>query len=181
MKRVAYDADTQRYTFQDHFTGTLYRSEPGNVYGTLTPVSCDDNNVHGARPNAFASTGEYHGDPIRRHIELAPRMTPIPTTLHLGAPSEVCTKVLVPIRLFTSIRLRPKLLKFMQSPRVIGMPALHSLSSQLNLLTQSNRSCQGTGKAVCQFKRELIRRVSSFLSHHLPTNVTPKIRPQPHI
>ncbi|KIK61403.1 hypothetical protein GYMLUDRAFT_132902, partial [Collybiopsis luxurians FD-317 M1] len=38
FQRVAYDADTQRYTFKDR-EGTLYQSAPGESYGKLTPVS----------------------------------------------------------------------------------------------------------------------------------------------
>ncbi|KAF5348853.1 hypothetical protein D9756_009704 [Leucocoprinus leucothites] len=56
MKRIGYDADTQCYTFQDRYTGALYRSEPGNVYGTLTPVNPSESNARTVRPNAFAST-----------------------------------------------------------------------------------------------------------------------------
>jgi hypothetical protein len=35
MTRVGYDADTERYTFQDA-NGYLYESAPGNRYGNLT-------------------------------------------------------------------------------------------------------------------------------------------------
>jgi hypothetical protein len=41
MKRIGYDADTQRYTFRSA-TGELYHSEPGSRYGPLTPVAQDD-------------------------------------------------------------------------------------------------------------------------------------------
>jgi len=53
MKRVGYDSDTRRYTFQDR-TGVLYQSEPGNAYGTLTPVhEAMERSIQKARPNAF--------------------------------------------------------------------------------------------------------------------------------
>lgn len=57
MKRVGYDADTSRYTFQDR-TGALYESEPGNRFGVLTPVQGRENNIRRARPNAFEPSGE---------------------------------------------------------------------------------------------------------------------------
>ncbi|KAF9224467.1 hypothetical protein BS17DRAFT_808178 [Gyrodon lividus] len=38
MKRIAYDADTQRYAFRDR-SGQLFQSAPGEEYGILTPVS----------------------------------------------------------------------------------------------------------------------------------------------
>ncbi|KAJ3716627.1 hypothetical protein C8R42DRAFT_645272 [Lentinula raphanica] len=38
FQRVAYDADTQRYTFRDS-NGALYQSASGETYGKLTPLS----------------------------------------------------------------------------------------------------------------------------------------------
>ncbi|KAH7888193.1 hypothetical protein F5I97DRAFT_1806346, partial [Phlebopus sp. FC_14] len=38
MKRIAYDADSQRYTFRDRL-GQLYQGAPGEEYGMLKPVS----------------------------------------------------------------------------------------------------------------------------------------------
>ncbi|KAF9078375.1 hypothetical protein BDP27DRAFT_1309491 [Rhodocollybia butyracea] len=38
FQRIAYDADTERYTFRDR-KGALYQSAPGQEYGKLTPVS----------------------------------------------------------------------------------------------------------------------------------------------
>jgi len=38
MRRVAYDADTQRYTFRDR-SGQLYQSAPGEEYGVLKPAT----------------------------------------------------------------------------------------------------------------------------------------------
>ncbi|KAK0499153.1 hypothetical protein EDD18DRAFT_1025038, partial [Armillaria luteobubalina] len=38
FKRIGYDADTMRYTFTD-IHGRLYRSAPGEEYGTLMPVA----------------------------------------------------------------------------------------------------------------------------------------------
>jgi hypothetical protein len=38
MKRIAYDADSQRYTFRDR-SGQLFQSAPGEEYGKLKPVS----------------------------------------------------------------------------------------------------------------------------------------------
>ena len=37
MKRIAYDADSERYTFRDR-SGQLYQSHPGNAYGELVAV-----------------------------------------------------------------------------------------------------------------------------------------------
>ncbi|OAX41094.1 hypothetical protein K503DRAFT_767959 [Rhizopogon vinicolor AM-OR11-026] len=38
VKRIAYDADTQQYTFRDP-SGQLYQNAPGENYGVLKPVS----------------------------------------------------------------------------------------------------------------------------------------------
>ncbi|KAI6044063.1 hypothetical protein EDC04DRAFT_2644680 [Pisolithus marmoratus] len=37
VKRIEYDADTQRYLFRDR-SGQLYQNEPGDHYGVLQPV-----------------------------------------------------------------------------------------------------------------------------------------------
>jgi len=55
-KRVAYDADTQVYTFRDR-DGKLYRSSPGETYGQLILVSSGANLAD--RPHAFDS-GHAH-------------------------------------------------------------------------------------------------------------------------
>lgn len=47
MNRIAYDADTGRYTFRDE-KGVLYQGAPGEEYGVMTPVSSP-------RANLFAS------------------------------------------------------------------------------------------------------------------------------
>jgi hypothetical protein len=39
MKRISYDADTQKYIFRDSTTGRLWESEPGSAYGELMPGS----------------------------------------------------------------------------------------------------------------------------------------------
>ncbi|KAG2139723.1 hypothetical protein DEU56DRAFT_799912 [Suillus clintonianus] len=38
VKRIAYDADTQKYTFRDQ-SGQLYQNSSGEKYGVLKPVS----------------------------------------------------------------------------------------------------------------------------------------------
>ncbi|KAG1740359.1 hypothetical protein EDB19DRAFT_1709370 [Suillus lakei] len=38
VKRIAYDADTQQYTFRDR-SGQLYQNPSGEMYGVLKPVS----------------------------------------------------------------------------------------------------------------------------------------------
>lgn len=38
IKRIAYDADTQQYTFRDR-SGQLYQNPSGEMYGVLKPVS----------------------------------------------------------------------------------------------------------------------------------------------
>lgn len=58
MSRIGYDADTERYTFQDE-QGVLYESEPGNAYGMLRPIVRDVGDVSKVRPNAFESESEY--------------------------------------------------------------------------------------------------------------------------
>ncbi|SJL13223.1 uncharacterized protein ARMOST_16662 [Armillaria ostoyae] len=50
FRRIGYDADTMRYTFTDKH-GKLYRSAPGEQYGTLTPV---DFSASTDRPGAFS-------------------------------------------------------------------------------------------------------------------------------
>ncbi|KAK0184502.1 hypothetical protein F5146DRAFT_1074825 [Armillaria mellea] len=67
FKRIGYDADTMRYTFMDTH-GKLYRSAPGEEYGTLMPVvfsaSMD-------RPAAF----QVHGGKRSPKTSPAPRLT----------------------------------------------------------------------------------------------------------
>ncbi|PBK85370.1 hypothetical protein ARMGADRAFT_1169644 [Armillaria gallica] len=50
FRRIGYDADTMRYTFTDK-QGKLYRSAPGEEYGTLTPVAFSASTD---RPGAFS-------------------------------------------------------------------------------------------------------------------------------
>ncbi|KAK0229780.1 hypothetical protein EDD85DRAFT_849720 [Armillaria nabsnona] len=50
FRRIGYDADTMRYTFTDKH-GKLYRSAPGEEYGTLTPVAFSASTD---RPGAFS-------------------------------------------------------------------------------------------------------------------------------
>ncbi|KAF9045533.1 hypothetical protein BJ165DRAFT_1528389 [Panaeolus papilionaceus] len=54
FKRVAYDADTQQYTFKDR-NGQLYKGEPGADYGTLTPIG-PLSSLEQTRPSAFATS-----------------------------------------------------------------------------------------------------------------------------
>jgi hypothetical protein len=58
MKRVGYDADTERYFFRDSSTGLMYQSERGNAYGVLRPVDRPERVFERARPGAFASDCE---------------------------------------------------------------------------------------------------------------------------
>ncbi|KAK0479221.1 hypothetical protein IW261DRAFT_1479835 [Armillaria novae-zelandiae] len=51
FRRIGYDADTMRYTFADR-NGTLYRGEPGQTFGTLTPVAASTTSTD--RPGAFS-------------------------------------------------------------------------------------------------------------------------------
>ncbi|PBK85364.1 hypothetical protein ARMGADRAFT_942035, partial [Armillaria gallica] len=60
FKRIGYDADTMRYTFTDKH-GKLYRSAPGEEYGTLTPVAFSASTdrlgaFSGSSPFSFPST-----------------------------------------------------------------------------------------------------------------------------
>lgn len=48
FKRIAYDADTARYTFRDR-EGALWLSKPGESYGKLMPVSPNGKNVESWR------------------------------------------------------------------------------------------------------------------------------------
>ncbi|PBK61216.1 hypothetical protein ARMSODRAFT_965216 [Armillaria solidipes] len=68
FKRIGYDADTMRYTFTDKH-GKLYRSAPGEEYGTLTPVAFSASTD---RPEAFS----YGEDPKPvESISPAPKLT----------------------------------------------------------------------------------------------------------
>ncbi|SJL13229.1 uncharacterized protein ARMOST_16668 [Armillaria ostoyae] len=66
FRRIEYDADTMQYTFTDE-NGKLYRSAPGEEYGTLTPVA---GSVSTDRPGAF-SDGEK---PKVESSETAPKL-----------------------------------------------------------------------------------------------------------
>ncbi|KAF9530772.1 hypothetical protein CPB83DRAFT_850279 [Crepidotus variabilis] len=48
FKRIAYDADSGRYTFRDRTDGKLYIGKPGEEYGVMMPIDAD-------RPQAFAA------------------------------------------------------------------------------------------------------------------------------
>ncbi|KAN0097922.1 hypothetical protein V8E55_002368 [Tylopilus felleus] len=62
MRRIAYDADTQRYTFRDR-SGQLYQSAPGEEYGVLRPV-------HAPLPHRRNVTiTEIHDPALRRWSE----------------------------------------------------------------------------------------------------------------
>jgi len=54
FKRIAYDSDSMRFTFQDS-NGDLYQGEAGAEYGVLTPMSSLTTSLSHSRPNAFAS------------------------------------------------------------------------------------------------------------------------------
>ncbi|KAK0447295.1 hypothetical protein EV421DRAFT_1666941, partial [Armillaria borealis] len=66
FRRISYDADTMQYTFTDKH-GKLYRSAPGEEYGTLTPVAFSASTD---RPEAF-SDGER---PKVESSETAPKL-----------------------------------------------------------------------------------------------------------
>lgn len=79
LVRIAYDADTRVHTFRDTSSGKLYRSTPGNAYGTLYPVP----DHLPSRPQAFAPEGGHHS----RH---RPRAAP-ETTFHDILPAHAIT------------------------------------------------------------------------------------------
>ncbi|KAK0499161.1 hypothetical protein EDD18DRAFT_1461122 [Armillaria luteobubalina] len=67
FRRIGYDADTMRYTFADK-NGTLYRGEPGETFGTLTPVAASATSMD--RPGAF-SDGNSNSKPRESSGKLA--------------------------------------------------------------------------------------------------------------
>ncbi|KAK0479224.1 hypothetical protein IW261DRAFT_1608132 [Armillaria novae-zelandiae] len=58
FKRIGYDADTMRYTFTDKH-GKLYRSAPGEEYGTLMPITFSASTD---RPKAFSDEKTPKGE-----------------------------------------------------------------------------------------------------------------------
>ncbi|KAF9236427.1 hypothetical protein BU15DRAFT_50050 [Melanogaster broomeanus] len=66
-KRIAYDADSQRYTFRDR-SGQLYQSAPGEEYGILMPVSAP------LAPRRSVTITERH-DPALRQWSRKPAKT----------------------------------------------------------------------------------------------------------
>ncbi|TFK25415.1 hypothetical protein FA15DRAFT_668487 [Coprinopsis marcescibilis] len=55
VKRVAYDADSSKYTFKDR-KGTLYTNDAGDQYGHLKPILNPAKKVETERPEAFNQT-----------------------------------------------------------------------------------------------------------------------------
>ncbi|RDB28149.1 hypothetical protein Hypma_001393 [Hypsizygus marmoreus] len=80
MKRIAYDADTKRYTFRDSH-GVLYQGAPEEDYGTLTPMS--DVGLD-SRPGAFESDG-----PVPKPLFINPDAAP--STFHDILPANLIT------------------------------------------------------------------------------------------
>ncbi|KAJ3746379.1 hypothetical protein DFH05DRAFT_1484981 [Lentinula detonsa] len=67
FQRIAYDADTQRYTFKDR-KGALYQSAPGESYGKLSPLS------DGTRADAWRYDDEHTGNK-RPQISTSPNLS----------------------------------------------------------------------------------------------------------
>ncbi|KAF8835908.1 hypothetical protein BDN67DRAFT_974803 [Paxillus ammoniavirescens] len=67
MKRIAYDADSQRYTFRDR-SGQLFQSAPGEEYGKLKHVSAP------LAPRRSVTITERH-DPALRQWSKKPAKT----------------------------------------------------------------------------------------------------------
>ncbi|KAF8909641.1 hypothetical protein CPB84DRAFT_1765075 [Gymnopilus junonius] len=88
FKRIAYDADTRRYTFRDA-NSTLYQGEPGLEYGVLTPVPPSHSSMEHARPSAFASDrGPDRRLSLQANSETSP---PPPKTFYDILPPELIT------------------------------------------------------------------------------------------
>ncbi|KAF5392688.1 hypothetical protein D9757_001057 [Collybiopsis confluens] len=78
FQRIAYDADTQRYTFKDR-QGTLYHSAPGETYGKLMPI-----------PNAKAESWRYDDAPKLPRLSKKSKKSP-PASFHDFLPAEAIT------------------------------------------------------------------------------------------
>ncbi|KAJ7242032.1 hypothetical protein C8J57DRAFT_1142647 [Mycena rebaudengoi] len=81
MQRIAYDADSERYTFRDH-EGNIFMGPRGEDYGVLTPV---DSGQPGDRPNAFAS--ESSKPDLRIHVQATPSFQDILPAHLITSPS----------------------------------------------------------------------------------------------
>ncbi|PPQ97283.1 hypothetical protein CVT26_006676 [Gymnopilus dilepis] len=85
FRRVAYDADTRRYTFKDA-NGLLYHGEPGEEYGILTPIPPSHSAIEHTRPSAFAPEGERRLSPKSSPVTSS---SPPPKTFHDILPPEL--------------------------------------------------------------------------------------------
>lgn len=118
FSRVAYDADTRIYTFRDNATGKLYKSDVGNSYGELKPVSSDsdsssdlimfkhtrtgksiqslpiDDDYSWQRAGSGNSSSTSSGSPAKTFSDFLPAQaiasasSPPPTTAHTETPLE---------------------------------------------------------------------------------------------
>ncbi|KAG6917351.1 hypothetical protein DXG01_002816 [Tephrocybe rancida] len=87
MRRIAYDADVQVYTFRDR-DGKLYKGAPGADYGILTPV--EDMGTGSPRPEAFDSeSDEPRSSPVRTGSAPSTFYDILPATLITSTKSPV--------------------------------------------------------------------------------------------
>lgn len=103
VKRIAYDADTQRYLFRDKNTGQLYQGPEGEMYGRLQAVDAPIPpsrrvTVSSKRPSPFMDPQTFmtyktavHPDPAIRKKGLNKRAATfddiLPSTLIISAES----------------------------------------------------------------------------------------------
>ncbi|KAF8964739.1 hypothetical protein BDZ97DRAFT_1918703 [Flammula alnicola] len=122
FKRIGYDSDTKRYTFQDK-NGVVYQGEPGLDYGTLTPVPPSHSSMESSRPSAFAATVP------KRSSTLPTPEGRAPTTFHDILPPELITTS----SLSESSQTSPKLPrdKFVEAVRRSALPKMQGVVSNL--------------------------------------------------
>ncbi|KAF8635555.1 hypothetical protein AX15_000208 [Amanita polypyramis BW_CC] len=126
LVRVAYDTDTNQYTFRDTRTGKLYRSPPGEAYGKLYPVP----EYCSSRPNAFAPEGHARSpskaqSPLTTFHDILPAHAITTSPIKCSPPSNPGSRFPTPVP--THLRI--------QSTRVPS-----SSSNEKNVLHSRSRS-----------------------------------------
>ncbi|KAJ7242046.1 hypothetical protein C8J57DRAFT_1368246 [Mycena rebaudengoi] len=120
MKRVAYDADTARYTFRDR-DGRVYVGPSGEDYGVLTLVSGLKKSKVADRPHAFAS--ESSKPNLNVHIQPASTFQDILPAHLITSPSSAESTSL-PAGMSTGSRLRDVV-------RRTAMPAMQNVANNV--------------------------------------------------
>ncbi|TFK31348.1 hypothetical protein BDQ12DRAFT_694275 [Crucibulum laeve] len=129
MTRVAYDADTAQYTFQDH-TGVLYHAPPHTEYGPLTRVA----DISITRPEAFDTDGNK--TQLFVEIDSPPPAATFQDFLPASAISSSSSSTPT-----SDERKNPKA-RFVSAVRKTGLPKMHGVVSNLR---RSMTSAKKTG------------------------------------